>query len=152
VDYLVELQHEVDVADLDEHALARLASHALSVEQVARPAELSVVITDDGTIHQLNREYRETDEATDVLSFSQSEGEAFALPDGETPHLGDVIISLDTARRQASEHGLALDDEVSHLLVHGVLHLLGYDHVDPDDERLMRSHEDAILGARAHHH
>jgi probable rRNA maturation factor len=86
------------------------------------------------------------------LSFSQAEGEAFAVPDGETPHLGDVIISLDTARRQAADVGLALQDEMAHLLVHGILHLLGYDHESPDDEVAMRAHEDAILGAQAHHH
>ena len=149
---MIELQSEVEIAGLDAHALERLAAHALAVEQVARPAELSVVITGDAAIRELNRAYRDTDAATDVLSFSQAEGEAFALPDGETPHLGDVIISLETARRQADEHGLALQDEVAHLLVHGILHLLGYDHEAPDEEAVMRAHEDAILGAHAHHH
>lgn len=152
MEYLIELQHEVEIAGLDPHALERMAAHALMVEEVARPAELSVVITGDAAIRELNQTYRNTDAATDVLSFSQAEGEAFALPDGETPHLGDVIISLETARRQADEHGLALQDEVAHLLVHGILHLLGYDHEEPDDETVMRAHEDAILGAHAHHH
>jgi probable rRNA maturation factor len=152
VDYLVELQHEVDISGLDSHLLERVAAHALAVEHVARPAELSVVITHDSAIQTLNRDYRATDAATDVLSFSQAEGEAFAVPDGETPHLGDVIISLDTARRQAADVGLALQDEMAHLLVHGILHLLGYDHESPDDEVAMRAHEDAILGAQAHHH
>lgn len=152
MEYLIELQHEVEIEGLDAHALERMASHALAVEEVTRPAELSVVITGDAAIRELNRTYRDTDAATDVLSFSQAEGEAFAVPDGETPHLGDVIISLETARQQAEEHGLALQDEMAHLLVHGILHLLGYDHEDPDDERVMRAHEDAILGAHAHHH
>lgn len=152
MEYLIELQHEVEIAGVDAHALERMAAHALGVEDVARPAELSVVITGDEAIRELNRAYRGTDATTDVLSFSQAEGEAFAVPDGETPHLGDVIISLETARRQADEHGLALQDEMAHLLVHGILHLLGYDHEDPDDERVMRAHEDAILGTHAHHH
>lgn len=152
MEYLIELQHEVEIAGLDVHALERMAAHALAVEEVARPAELSIVITGDAAIREMNRTYRHTDAATDVLSFSQAEGEAFAVPDGETPHLGDVIISLETARRQAEEHGLALQDEVAHLLVHGILHLLGYGHEDADDEVVMRAHEDAILGAHAHHH
>ena len=152
MDYAVALEHEVDVDGLDEDALSRLAAHALAVERVPAPAELSVVLSDDATVQQLNLQYRDVDAPTDVLSFSQAEGEAFAVPDGETPHLGDVIISIDTARAQAVEYGLPLQDEVAHLLVHGILHLLGYDHIDDDDELLMRAHEDAILGSRAHHH
>lgn len=152
VEYVVELQHDVDIAGLDDAALKRLAAHALAVENVARPAELSVVLTGDSAVRELNRTYRGVDSATDVLSFSQTEGEEFAVPDGETPHLGDVIISIETAQRQADEHSLAIQDEVAHLLVHGVLHLLGYDHEDPGDETVMRAHEDAILGAHAHHH
>lgn len=151
MEYLIELQHEVEIGGLDAHALERMAAHALAVQKVARPAELSVLLTSDAAIRELNRAYRDTDATTDVLSFSQTEGEAFAVPDGETPHLGDVIISLETASRQADEHSLALQDEVAHLLVHGILHLLGYDHEDSEDEAEMRRHEDAILGAHAHH-
>lgn len=149
--YMIELEHETDIAGVDEHALERLAAHALSVEQVAKPAELSVLLADDPMVHELNKTYRDTDEATDVLSFSQTEGEPFAQPEGAVPHLGDVIISIDTARRQAVEYAVSLQDEVSHLLVHGVLHLLGYDHEDTADAEVMRRHEDAILGG-AHHH
>jgi probable rRNA maturation factor len=152
MNYAVALENEVDVDGLDEDALSRLAAHALAVEHVPAPAELSIVLSDDATVQQLNLQYRGTDAPTDVLSFSQAEGEAFAVPDGETPHLGDVIISIDTARAQAVDYGLSLQDEVAHLLVHGILHLLGYDHIDADDERLMRAHEDAVLGSRAHHH
>ena len=149
--YLIELEHETDITGLDELALERLAAHALDVEHVAKPAELSVLLADDPTVHELNKTYRDTDEATDVLSFSQSEGEPFAQPAGAAPHLGDIVISIDTARRQATEYVISLQDEVSHLLVHGVLHLLGYDHEDSTDAEVMRRHEDAILGG-AHHH
>lgn len=152
VEYLVELQHDVDITGLDDAALERLAAHALAIENVVQPSELSVVLTGDDAVRELNRTYRGVDAATDVLSFSQTEGEEFAVPDGEMPHLGDVIISIETAQRQASEHSLALQDEVAHLLVHGVLHLLGYDHEDAADEVVMRAHEDAILGIHAHHH
>lgn len=96
--------------------------------------ELSIVLTDDPTIQQLNKTWRSKDKPTDVLSFSQLEGEGWhqikiggVIPAG-TP-LGDVIISMDTAQRQASAAGHGLDMEMRRLLVHGVLHLLGHDHV-----------------------
>lgn len=151
MDYVIELQTDIETDGLDKHALEQFAARALEAEAVPRPSELSIVLTDDAAVRELNRTYRGTDAPTDVLSFAQSEGDEFAHPLGEAPHLGDVVISLDTARRQAAEYGLALQDEVSHLLVHGVLHLLGYDHEQHDDAEIMRAHEDAILGA-AHHH
>jgi probable rRNA maturation factor len=117
---------------------------------VPQPAELSVMLADDAMLRELNRTYRGTDAATDVLSFAQSEGEAFAQPAGAWPHLGDIIISVDTARRQAIEYGQTLQEELQHLVVHGLLHLLGYDHESPEDAAQMRLQEDAILGA-AHH-
>ena len=149
--YVIELQAEADATGIDEHALERLAARVLGAEAVAQPAELSLLLADDGVVRELNRRYRGTDAATDVLSFAQGEGERFARPEGLARHLGDVVISLDTARRQAQEFGLGAQDEVAHLLVHGILHLLGYDHEREDDERVMRAREDAILGG-AHHH
>lgn len=151
MEYVVEVQTDVETDGVDTSALEQLAARALEAEAVTRPSELSIVLTDDAAVRELNRTYRGVDAPTDVLSFAQSEGGEFALPEGEAPHLGDVIISLGTARRQAAEYGLALQDEVSHLLVHGVLHLLGYDHEQPQDAQNMRAHEDAILG-EAHHH
>ena len=150
--YIIELQADVDTAGIDSHELERVAERALEAEGVAKPAELSVMLADDATVRELNHRYRDTDATTDVLSFSQAEGDDFAQPEGTAPHLGDVIISVDTARRQAAEFGVPLQDEVAHLLVHGVLHLLGYNHEAPDEERVMRLREDAILGASAHHH
>jgi probable rRNA maturation factor len=149
--YLIELQHETDITGVDTHALEQLAARALDIESVPQPSELSIMLADDPTVHELNRTYRNTDSPTDVLSFAQGEGEAFAQPAGTTPHLGDVIISLDTARRQAAEHGLELQDEVAHLLVHGILHLLGYDHEDAEDAAVMRLQEERMLGATHHH-
>jgi probable rRNA maturation factor len=151
MEYLIELQQDIETDGVDAHALERTAAHALHLECVPAPAELSVLLADDVAVRELNRQYRHTDAATDVLSFSQAEGEEFAIPDGETPHLGDVVISVDTARRQAAEYGIPLQDELAHLVVHGVLHLLGYDHQDADGEEVMRAHEDAVLGG-AHHH
>jgi probable rRNA maturation factor len=148
--YIIELQADDD-AGVDLHAIERLAHDALTAEDVAMPAELSIVLADDATVRALNREFRATDAPTDVLSFAQAEGDAFTRPEDEPPHLGDVIVSMETARRQADEYGVMVQDEVAHLVVHGILHILGYDHEAPDDEREMRTREDAILGP-AHHH
>jgi len=106
--------------------------------------ELSIVLTDDAHIQELNREYRDKDMPTDVLSFGQMEGDSFVSP---VPVLGDLVISLQTAQRQAEGIGHPLSAEVRILLVHGLLHLLGYDHLE-DDERLeMAAAEDALLAA-----
>ncbi len=88
-------------------------------------AELSVTMTDDATIHDINKTWRSKDKPTDVLSFSQIEGEG---PQAASV-LGDVIVSYDTAARQAERFGHSLQTEVARLLVHGVLHCLGHDHV-----------------------
>ncbi len=85
---------------------------------------VSLLLTDDETIRKLNLEWRHVDAPTDVLSFSQLEGERFP-----TDFIGDVVISLDAAKRQADKIGHTLEAEIDALLVHGVLHLLGYDHV-----------------------
>lgn len=127
--------------------LGRIARHVLVAEGVEGQAGLGVVITDDATVRELNRRYRGVDEPTDVLSFGLGEEDqgAFALPPGEAATLGEVIISYPTAVRQAGEEGHSVQAEVAHLLVHGVLHLLGYDHLEAEDERIMREREQEIL-------
>jgi probable rRNA maturation factor len=80
-----------------------------------------------------------------VLAFSLREGEEFVSPDA-VQRLGEVIISFPTALRQSEEAGRAIEDELAHLLVHGVLHLLGYDHAESEQERLMRAREESLLG------
>jgi probable rRNA maturation factor len=95
-------------------------------------AELSVLLTDDPGIHELNRDHRQTDKPTDVLAFPMDE----SVPD-PAGILGDVVISLDTAERQARARRRPLLEEVRFLLAHGVLHLLGYDHAEPGEKREM---------------
>jgi probable rRNA maturation factor len=133
---------ETFASRVDVGMIEALARRALEAEGVA---ELSVLITDDETLRRLNREYAGEDKATDVLSFSQREGEEFPEAEGATP-LGEVIVSYPTAERQAREAGRSTEEEVAHLLVHGVLHLLGYDHAEPEEERRMRAREAEILG------
>jgi probable rRNA maturation factor len=105
-------------------------------------AELSLLLCDDATIHALNRDYRGKDRPTDVLAFAMREGEGGALHPGL---LGDVVISVETARRQAKEHGRTIVAEVTFLLAHGLLHLLGFDHQTPEEERRMNARTDALL-------
>lgn len=107
---------------------------ALEVEgRVAGGAELSVALVDDGRIHELNRTYRKKDKPTDVLAFAMQEGEGGA----HQGLLGDVILSIDTARRQAKAAKRPLLAELTMLLAHGLLHLLGYDHRNDREERVM---------------
>jgi probable rRNA maturation factor len=106
-------------------------------------AELSVLLTDDAGIQQLNRDFRRKDRPTDVLAFAQREGRLAA---GDL--LGDVVVSIPTARRQAEAQGHPLLVEVSMLLAHGILHLLGWDHDTPARDRRMRA-ETARLCAAA---
>lgn len=117
--------------------------------EVGGPAELHVLITDDEKVRELNRRYAGDDHATDVLSFSLREGEEFVAPD-DVVRLGEVIVSYPTAERQAREAGCSTEDEVTHLLTHGILHLLGYDHAEPEDRRRMRKREAELLGADMH--
>ena len=94
--------------------------------------ELSVLLADDKKIRTLNKQYRGQDRATDVLSFSQNEEEEENKPNSHL--LGDVVISTVTAKRQAAEHGLTLEEEIVLLLIHGILHLLGFDHERSNEE------------------
>ena len=130
---------------VDEAWLRDVFARVLAAEGVPR-AEAGIVITGDATVRDLNRRYRGEDTPTDVLSFALSEGTAeFVLPPGKSTRLGEVVISLPAARRQAKQARHSLEREVALLLVHGLLHLLGYDHATDDDARAMRSRESALL-------
>ncbi len=109
-------------------ALRRLAVCALERLGVAA-AEVGVLVCDDATIRTLNRHFRDKDRPTDVLSFPAG----FAQPEGP-PYLGDVAISLETAARQAAEGGVSLDRELRVLLLHGIVHLCGFDHETDEGE------------------
>jgi probable rRNA maturation factor len=129
--------------------LTALARRVLNAEHVSGPVELSIAVTDDETVRALNRRYRREDAPTDVLSFSLEEPAGFPATAGPRP-LGEVVISYPTARQQADAGGHAVDEELGHLLTHGILHLLGYDHERPADTRAMRAREEALLGRPLH--
>ena len=137
---VAEFGRFVEVEDL-----RRIAAGVLAAESVPE-SELGVLVTDDEAVRRLNREYACEDEATDVLAFSLREGEEFVSPDG-VARVGEVIISYPTASRQAAEAGRLPEDEIAHLLVHGILHLLGYNHAEAEEERVMRARTEALLSA-----
>ncbi len=124
--------------------MKNLALRLLRSESCGEETEVSVLLTDDEQIKELNRDYRGIDAPTDVLAFSQKEGEAIGC-ETEDGLLGDVVISVETAQRQAEEHGHSLDQEIDILLAHGILHLLGYDHEDPEDAKLMFAKQEEVL-------
>lgn len=130
-----------DGLDWDTSHLESVALTAMTQLDVEH-GELSILLTDDAAIHPLNRDWRGKDRPTDVLSFSQVEGEP--VP-GAPLVLGDVIISLETASRQAAERGHSVQREVEILLVHGIVHLLGYDHEEDEEAAEMEAIERAIL-------
>jgi probable rRNA maturation factor len=110
-------------------------------------AELSVLLTGDDQIQELNRVYRKKNRPTDVLAFAMSEGGGPRTPRGAPRLLGDVIVSVPTARAQAKQARRAALDEVTMLLAHGLLHLLGWDHDTPAKDRAMRSRVDRLCEA-----
>ena len=147
-----------------EDWLTGIAKEAMDVAlEGTDPAQMSLLITGDETVHSLNAQFRGLDEVTDVLSFSADhaghwEGEAepleeldeagefeFVMPPGEPSPLGEVIVSYPQAQRQAEERGAPLENELALLVVHGVLHLTGHDHLEPQETELMQSRERAAL-------
>ena len=136
-------------APLNVDWLRGVAEHVLAAENLGSSVELGLVIASEARVHQLNRDYRGIDEPTDVLAFATVDGEAtgFVSPPDGVRHLGEVIISYPQAVTQAEEHRHPFEREIALLIVHGVLHLLGYDHGEPEQERRMRAREDEILSS-----
>ena len=111
--------------------------------EAARPVELSVVLTSDEKVRALNAEWRGKDKPTNVLSFPQAEPDELVGADTPGPELmlGDIVLARETCAREAEEKALRLPDHAAHLLVHGTLHLLGYDHMDDQTAEDMEARE-----------
>lgn len=129
-------QPAVDAALIEHTALATLAHESAE-------GDLSVVLSDDEQLQRLNRDYLGIDAATDVLSFPASETD----PESGERYLGDILISMPRASQQAAVAGHPLEAEVQLLVVHGVLHLLGYDHAEPEEKRRMWAAQADILSS-----
>lgn len=109
-------------------------------------AEVSITFTDNEHIHEINRTYRKVDRPTDVISFALNEGDEPEIEGGAPINvLGDIIISVEKAIEQAKEYGHSVEREIAFLTVHGMLHLLGYDHIEEADRKEMRHEEDFVM-------
>jgi probable rRNA maturation factor len=139
------ISHSLDIANEDRAPWLRPLALSVLTEVVllpechsfTAPLELSLLLTDDVGIRELNNKWRGIDEATDVLAFPLEEGAC----------LGDVVISMDTAKQRVDLPDWLLEDEVLFLLLHGVLHLLGYDHIEEDERAHMEAQEQALWTA-----
>jgi probable rRNA maturation factor len=139
---------EAAVADVEQRieAAARAAFDAADRPDIlgVAPAEMSLVLADDALVQTLNRDYRDKDKPTNVLSFALLDGsddtdDVLARDEGMPILIGDVILAFETVQREAREQGKSVEDHLTHLVIHGVLHLLGYDHQsDPDADRMER--------------
>ena len=132
-----------------EDWVRRVAKTVLKAGGVAPPYEVSLVFTDSETVRRLNRDYRGVDEPTDVLAFymlpQKEDGSSFAIPPDGVTRLGEAIISYPQAAEQAKEQGHSTERELALLVIHGILHLLGYDHEEPEEEVKMRTREKELL-------
>lgn len=143
--FVNNLQEKVQVDNKFVDFTTEVVENTLMLEGLDRKGEVSLVFVDDDYIQQLNREYRGIDSPTDVLSFSMVEGEPLIHEQEDELILGDVVISLETARRQCKEYGHSLYQEVAYLTIHGVLHLLGYDHQEEQEKQEMQNKEQIII-------
>lgn len=130
---------------ITENLIIKWISFILTHERCKEETTLTCVLTDDVQIQGLNQQYLDIDAPTDVLAFPASEGPVFILPDDQPPYLGDIIVSIPTAQRQAVEAGHSLEHELALLVVHGCLHLLGYDHATEAERTRMWGVQDIVL-------
>ena len=137
IEIIDETNETIDLEDL-KHTI----NYALETENVNN-AFMNIIIIDNEKIHQINKEYRGIDRPTDVISFALEDDKTFVKTDFRV--LGDIYISIDKVHEQARSYGHSFRRELSFLAVHGIMHLLGYDHMNPDDEKIMFGKQEKIL-------
>ena len=145
---LIDNRTDFDLSDEMQTLLARACKESLDYEEFGPDCEISLSIVSDEEIHNINRQFRNIDNPTDVLSFPQltfEEGEEADVNENGEIVLGDIIISIDKAREQAKEYGHSLERELAFLAVHSMLHLMGYDHMEKDEEEDMFQRQKEIL-------
>lgn len=154
MEILVEnMQSKMEIAEDTINLLRLSAETSLKLEGFQTPCEVSFLIVDDEGIRDINREHRGIDRATDVLSFpivDMSEGKVISNSgdfdlDENLLLLGDIVISIETAHRQAEEYAHSFDREMAFLATHGMFHLLGYDHEKEDEEKRMMDKQEKVL-------
>lgn len=139
-DHLLDDEHEKLARDLVDFSAKTLNS--------APDTEMSITIVDDEEIRRINREYRNTDRVTDVISFAiEDDDDDFAGFEGIPENIGDIFVAPGKVREQAVDYGHSFDREFGYTIVHGFLHLNGYDHIKPEDEAIMIPLQEKILSA-----
>ncbi|UOD34758.1 rRNA maturation RNase YbeY [Deferribacteraceae bacterium V6Fe1] len=137
----IYLTDEVE-SDFSEGFIKKISERVLEKLQIDKNLKVSVLVTNDSEIQAINRDYRDIDKPTDVLSFPQFE-KIEDIEDGSL--LGDIVISIDTLKKQANENEIDAKREAAFLIIHGFLHLLGYDHMDEKQEEVMFDLQENIL-------
>jgi len=126
--------------------MKKIIKHALKLEKV-KNATFNIIIVDNKEIHNINKTYRKIDKPTDVISFALEDNKEEKIFSKKRV-LGDIYISIDKAKEQAKEYGHSLKREICFLSVHGLLHLLGYDHMEKEDEKIMFGKQELILNGK----
>ncbi|MFS0780871.1 rRNA maturation RNase YbeY [Bacillus sp. 1P06AnD] len=143
------IDETAEISEKETDLISGLLQFAAKEEGIGGESELSVTFVDNDAIREINREYRHKDSATDVISFAleeMGEGEIEIIGGDDMPRmLGDLIISVDRAREQAEEYGHSFDREIGFLALHGFLHLLGYDHMEKEEEVIMFTKQKELL-------
>lgn len=144
----VLIDNSCEVALIDNLYFEALLDYVASSENISKDSEVSLSFVDDDEIKSLNLQYRGIDSPTDVLSF-ECDGidDCFPNIENQPIYLGDIVISVPTAQRQASENKHSLGEELEMLIIHGMLHLCGYDHIKDSDAAIMEPLQDKILAS-----
>ena len=135
----------------EEKLIRNVVEKVLLEENVICDVDVYITLTNNEEIHKINKEYREVDRQTDVLSFPMYEREEIIKLKEESNDevekiLGDIIVSIEKVKEQADEYGHSFERELAYLVTHGMLHLLGYDHIIEEEQKIMRQREEEILG------
>lgn len=147
---LVEIEYiQIDNNNKYEDIIKKVIDECFKVEKIDKDnLYVNIILTNPDVIRQYNKKYRNIDKETDVLSFPMFEkDELISFNTNIQEALGDIIISIDRVKRQALEYGHSFERELAYMLVHGFYHLMGYDHIEDEDKKIMRKKEEYILNS-----
>lgn len=148
---MIEVNYvEIDELPELEDLIKNVVKNVLEAEKIKHDVDVYITLTNNQEIHEINRDYRDVDRPTDVLSFPMYERDEIGIlkedkQGDEEEILGDIIVSVEKVREQAEEYGHSFERELAYLVTHGMLHLLGYDHMVDEEKVVMREREEAIL-------
>ena len=140
----IEIFNQLDEEIKELEIVEKVLLSAIDKEKL-EDVTFNLIIVDNEYIHEINKTYRGIDRETDVITFALEDEDSIVVPDEIVRNLGDIYISIDKARMQAEEYGHGLLRELSFLAVHGFYHLLGYDHMTPEEEKVMFQKQEEVL-------